>query len=49
MIKLYDGGAYLIDGKTIIPEGESSFAAEEKKKAKAGTMAHAILTAHNTS
>ncbi len=43
MIKLYDGGAYLVNGKM---ETASSVSAEEARK---GTIAYQILTAHNKS
>nr|MCR5119645.1 hydratase [Lachnospiraceae bacterium] len=43
MIKLYDGGAYLVNGRM---ETESSVSKEEAKKK---TIAYQILTAHNKS
>ncbi|MGN0702160.1 MAG: hydratase [Lentihominibacter sp.] len=55
MIKLYDGGAFLINGKEIIPEKEASGAAAaagrnlDKEEARKGTIAYGILRAHNTS
>ncbi len=57
MIKLYDGGAYLVDGKTIVPDNAD--AAKEiqaltgktisKEQASENTMAYGILKNHNTS
>lgn len=59
MIKLYDKGAFVIDGTTIIGEDEAiqgalaskvgSDKALTKKEAKKNTMAYGILEAHNTS
>ena len=56
MIKLYDGGAYLADGMTLIPDDA---AAEKtlrdmgvnvtKDEAAKATMAYSILESHNTS
>ena len=57
MIKLYDSGAYLVDGKTIVPDNAD--AAKEiqaltgktisKEQASENTMAYGILKNHNTS
>ena len=47
MIRLYDGGVYLCDGK-IIPEG-SADAAVSKEEAAKQTIAYGILKEHNTS
>ena len=55
MIKLYDGGVYLLNGLTIVEEDEyarknsadGNYAAKEE--AKKGTMAYSILNAHNVS
>ena len=54
MIKLYDGGVYLVNGTEIIPEAEAARVeqmtgrkacpAEDKK----GTIAYSILKSHNT-
>ncbi len=44
MVKLYDGGVYLLNGKDIVTE--SNIAKEEAIK---GTIAYSILDAHNTS
>ena len=57
MIKLYDGGAYLVNGNELIPDGSEAAAAVEsrtgvktdKQEAAKGTMAYRILNAHNTS
>ncbi len=48
MIKLYDGGAFLVNGTEIIPESAAN-APADKKTAAAGTMAYSILSTHNTS
>lgn len=55
MVKLYDGGAYLIHGTHLVPEKEAEKAAAltgktaDKEEARKGTMAYSILKAHNTS
>ena len=55
MIKLYDGGAFLINGKDIVPEKDASGAAAaagrnlDKEEARKSTIAYGILKAHNTS
>ena len=55
MIKLYDGGAFLINGKDIVPEKDASGAAAaagrnlDKEEARKGTIAYGILKAHNNS
>lgn len=57
MIKLYDGGAYLINGTELIPDSSEAVMAVESKtgkkvskdEAKQGTMAYGILKEHNTS
>lgn len=57
MIKLYDGGAYFVNGNELIPDGSEAAAAVEsrtgvktdKQEAAKGTMAYRILNAHNTS
>ena len=57
MVKLYDGGAYLVNGMEIIPDAPDAL---EEVKSKTGTqitkqeaaqqtMAYGILKAHNTS
>ena len=53
MIKLYDGGAFLINGKDIVPEKDASGAAAaagrnlDKEEARKGTIAYGILKAHS--
>ena len=57
MIKLYEGGAWLVNGTELIPDSSEAPAAVESKtgtradKAEAakGTMAYHILKEHNTS
>ena len=57
MIKLYDNGVYLLDGKTIIEDNgnaEKEMAAAKgvvysKEECRKNTMAYSILNAHNTS
>lgn len=57
MIKLYEGGAWLVNGNELIPDGSDAAAAIESKTGKKvnrqeavkGTMAYRILDAHNTS
>ncbi len=52
MIKLYEGGAYLIDGTTIaVDEAEAAkkAGAISREEAAKNTMAYRILQAHNTS
>ena len=55
MLKLYDGGAYLVNGKEIVPEAEAAKVEAltgkkaEKSEARKGTMAYNIMKAHNTS
>ena len=55
MVKLYDGGAYLVNGTEIVPEAEAAKVEaligkkEEKSEARKGTMAYGIMEAHNTS
>ena len=54
MIKLYDTGAYLLNGTTLIPDNADAKAALGqagvsigKEEAKAGTIASSIIDAHN--
>ena len=53
-VKLTDGGVFLLDGETLVPESEAPAYAErtgrvlDKQDASAGTIAHGILAAHNT-
>ena len=58
MIKLYDGGAWLIDGKELLPDSPQAGeiiqnkygkTAPDKKEAAKNTIAYSILKAHNTS
>lgn len=58
MIKLYDGGAWLIDGKELLPDSPQAGeiiqnkygkTALDKKEAAKNTIAYSILKAHNTS
>ena len=55
MVKLYDGGAYLVNGTELVPEAEAAkveaFTGKkaEKSEARKGTMAYGIMEAHNTS
>ena len=58
MIKLYDGGAWLIDGKEVLPDSPQAGEiiqnkygkkASEKKEAAKNTIAYSILKDHNTS
>ena len=55
MVKLYDGGAYLVNGQQIYAENETAKAQAEtglsfdKESARKGTMAYGIMKAHNTS
>ncbi|MBE5826590.1 MAG: hydratase [Butyrivibrio sp.] len=55
MIKLYDKGAYLVNGTDLVPEGEEARLSSEfgknvtKEEAIKGTIAYSILEAHNTS
>ena len=55
-VKLYNGGVYLVDGKTIISEEESVSGAMQDAPqlpnpdvAREGTIAYGILAEHNTS
>ena len=55
MIKLYDGGVYLVHGAEIVPEADAAKVrqltgtAPDKAEAKKGTIAYGILQAHNKS
>lgn len=55
MVKLYDGGVYLVGGKEIVAEQDAAKVqaltgqAADKEEAKKGTIAYSILSAHNTS
>ena len=47
MVKLYDGGVYLVNGTGIVPEAAAP-ETYQKDTAKQGTIAYSILKAHNT-
>ena len=47
MVKLYDGGVYLVNGTAIVPEAAAP-ETYQKDTAKQGTIAYSILKAHNT-
>ena len=47
MVKLYDGGVYLVNGTEIVPEAAAP-ETYQKDTAKQGTIAYSILKAHNT-
>ncbi|MGM9618001.1 hydratase [Butyricicoccus sp.] len=55
MVKLYDGGVYLVGGREIVEEQDAAKVqaltgqAANKEEAKKGTIAYSILSAHNTS
>ena len=55
MVKLYEGGTYLVHGTHLVPEKEAEKVAAltgkkaDKEEARKGTMAYSILEAHNTS
>ncbi len=55
MVKLFDGGAYLVGGKEIVAEQDAAKVekltghAANKEEAKKGTIAYSILSSHNTS
>ena len=51
MVTLYEGGAYLVDGVKLVPEGEAAAAGitAAKEDAAKETMAYGILKKHNTS
>ncbi|MDO4459660.1 MAG: hydratase [Clostridia bacterium] len=46
MVKLYDGGVYLLNGTEIVPENEAKLNIS-KDEAKKGTIAYSILEKHN--
>ena len=48
MVKLYDGGAWLVDGTKIVTE-DREMQAYDKEEASRSTMAYSILKEHNTS
>ncbi len=53
MVKLYDGGVYLVNGTEVVPESEAAKVtaltgkAVSREEAKKGTIAYGILEAHN--
>ena len=55
MVKLHDGGVYLVNGETLVPEAEATKVeqmtgkAVAKEEAKKGTIAYGIMKAHNQS
>ena len=50
MIKLYDTGVYLVNGKTLMtPEEGAASTGVSMEEAKKGTISYGILQAHNTS
>lgn len=55
MVKLHDGGVYLVNGETLVPETEAAKVeqmtgiAVAKEEAKKGTIAYGIMKAHNQS
>ena len=55
MVRLFDGGVYLVNGTELVPESESAKVqtltgkAADKNEAKKGTMAYGIIRAHNQS
>ena len=46
MVKLYDSGVYLLNGKTLVREKDAELSLN-KEEAKKGTIAYGILQAHN--
>lgn len=55
MVKLYEGGAYLVNGNQLVPENEAETVtaltgkSATKEEARKGTIAYSILQAHNAS
>ena len=55
MVKLHDGGVYLVNGETLVPEAEAAKVEQmtgktvAKEEAKKGTIAYGIMKAHNQS
>ncbi len=55
MVKLYDGGVYLVNGTEVVPESEAAKVTAltgksvSKEEAKKGTIAYGILKDHNQS
>lgn len=54
MVKLYEGGVYLVNGNTIVPEEEAAKVTAltgkevSKEEARKGTIAYNIIKNHNT-
>ena len=48
MVRLYDSGVYLLNGKSIVADAEAD-PSLNKEEAKKGTMAYGILQSHNVS
>ena len=54
MVKLHEGGVYLVNGTELVPEAEAAKVeqltgkAVDKAEAKKGTIAYGIMKAHNT-
>ena len=50
MVKLYDSGVYLLNGKDLVPEAEAQGRVSiSREDAKKGTISYGILQAHNVS
>ena len=55
MVKLYDGGVYLVKGREIVPEKEAAKVAvltgreADREQARQGTIAYSIIKDHNIS
>ena len=49
MIKLFNGGAYLLNGTQLVSEAEAAAEKLTKDDAQKGTIAYSIFEAHNTS
>ena len=55
MVKLYEGGAFLVNGSELVPEAEAAKVVSltgreaDKEEARKGTIAYSILEKHNTS
>ena len=53
MVKLYDGGVWLVNGAELVPDAEAAnnpaLQGKSKADAKQGTIAYSILKAHNAS
>ena len=47
MVKLYNSGVYLLNGRTLVPESEA--VGLDKEAARKGTISYGILQAHNQS